>query len=158
MEQSDVIASCARCASSNHHPLPWTPNQIKNKHNRKKDRKKSHLCEGGFGLPKIGSHRRDRRPPAPPVVAAGERDSGKPPTESGANPPAVWPSKAPESLIPEALHDVAYVCAFIGYTWVSFIYDEHRTPRRLDPKSSGGWTRFHWPLTKNRHPLRQFTS
>ena len=38
----------------------------------------AHLCEGGFGPPKIGSHRRDRRPPAPPLVAAGERDSGTP--------------------------------------------------------------------------------
>ena len=36
------------------------------------------LCEGGFGPPKIGSHRRDRRPPAPPLVAAGEIDSGTP--------------------------------------------------------------------------------
>ena len=38
----------------------------------------SHLCEGGFGSPKIGGDRRDRRPPAPPLVAAGERDSGTP--------------------------------------------------------------------------------
>ena len=40
--------------------------------------KKKHECLGGLGPPKTGSDRRDRRPPAPPSVAAGERDSGSP--------------------------------------------------------------------------------